>query len=215
MTITVTNAGGDPNLYVGFSNSPDISLSSVLDYFKNLTSDTKGQAYKLATAGASQSSGSFKYVLLCTKNAPNGGALLFRIADLESKFGSGLDVRVTTHIASDGVLDGDSTLAIGSVVSTPTLYVKLPVFSITANVKITDAADLSRYTNGGMTSAPVYAYGNAGFNLGIVGVNFELRQEAGGWPIWVWFLILAVFILVVIIAIFFGHKAYKKKMNGY
>lgn len=215
MSVQVKNVSGVVDCYVGFSNSPTIELTTVVSYFQNATSDTKGVTYKLTTSD-SVNSQDFKYMLLVQKG-PKGGALLFSISDLTTKYGSGLTVAITKSISStDGVYDNTATnnsVAFGSSPAAPLLYVQLPSYSITSNATGT-VFDPKDYKIGDQDAKAAFAFGDSTHPLGPTTAPFIIKSKPGGWPFWVIFIVIVLLVVLVLLGVF-GYKKYKKKSGYY
>lgn len=235
MGITVTNDTGETDIYLGFSNDPAFDLSSTIKYFTTkIPLGGDDQAIKMNTNDAYYDSKDYKYMVIAKKSL-TGGALVFKVDDLASQYGtteSPLNLRVTTTIGTSGVYmayhdvpEGQmgynvnfpaGMVPLGTSFSGPTMFVKLPSFAITSNVaKSVDPAD---YVVGDMSTGPAFAYGNATTPLAVVqNVPYVTKAAPGGLPNWVVIMILIV-LVVVIVSMIGGGFMYvmkKKKERGY
>lgn len=229
MAISVVNDTGESDIYVGFSNNPTFDVSSTIQYFMTkLPLGTDDQVYKMDTNDTYYDSKDYKYVMIIRKSL-TGGALAFKVQDLVDGYSGGdtLTVRVTTSIDSTSVYSAyhdkpagetgyntnypNGVVPIGSTYGSPVLFVKLPSYTITSNVA--KSADPSDYVVGEMISGPVFAYAADSTPLKVVqGVPFVTKTTSGGFPVWIIYLLLVVFIACVIGAIVF---VYHKKKNRF
>lgn len=147
--------------------------------------------------------------------------IVSKVADLINSYGEGLQLIVTNSITSAGVYNNytasngkypNGIVPLGTSSNTPTLYVQPPAFTITSNV--TGSSDPSDYSVGDMTAKPAFAFVDATHPLAIVSVPFIQKAKPGGWPIWVWALIIVlilVVIAIIIAGVMMGYKKYKNR----
>lgn len=219
MGVSVVNDTGEHDYYVGFSNVVNTDVSTALGYFKALTSDANGVFNKLPTDDTPYSSGSFAYVTIVHK-APTGGAIVMKVDDLVGAYGDGVSLRLTNSITSAGVYSNyanggtnypDGIIPLGTKQSEPRLYVQLPSYTITSNVL--GSSDPSNYAVGDMISKPLFAFTSSTFGLALVDTPFIRKSKPGGWPIWIWSLIVILFIVLVVVIIAGAMMGYKKYKN--